>query len=141
MRPRVFLAATIVALPIVTAFARAADHETLTLRAIMGDLGGEYLRIVDAVLRDDFDQAAESATAIAHHPLPETVLGAIKKALGPEFAQFDEIDEASHAAALALSDAAGRHDTAAMTHEAASLLSTCAECHSRFRSKLRPLSD
>lgn len=121
--------------------AAPADKERVTLRAIMAELGNEYLRITDAILRDDYDQTAESASAIAHHPMPDTVVGAVKKALGSEFAHFDEIDEASHGAALALHDAATRHDSEAMARQAGTLLSKCVECHSQFRIRLRPLSD
>jgi cytochrome c556 len=141
MRPRIFLATAAIVVPVVTAIAQPADHDGVTLRGIMAELGGEYLRITDAILRDDYDQVAESASAIAHHPMPETLVSAIKKTLGTEFVHFDEIDEASHAAALALHDAASRHDSEAITRQATSLLSKCVECHSGFRTKLRPLSD
>lgn len=121
--------------------AQAPAHEGITLRAIMAEMGGEYLRIIDGILRDDYDQAAEAAATIAHHPMPEAVVGAVKGVLASDFAEFDRIDEAAHQAATAVHDAAVRRDGQAAGRAASALLSACVECHSRFRTRLRPLSD
>jgi hypothetical protein len=47
----------------------------LTLRAIMYELGAEYLRLTNALLIGDFKGLEESAKAIQGHPLHEPVEG------------------------------------------------------------------
>ncbi len=57
----------------------------LTLRAIMSELGAEYLRLANALLIDDFKGLEESAKAIQGRPLPDEIVAAIKNELGKDF--------------------------------------------------------
>ena len=63
--------------------AQAAKKEhKVTLRAIMQELGAEYLRLTDALLVEDFKGLEESATAIQTHPLPDEIVTVIKNKRG-----------------------------------------------------------
>src|SRR5512146_1965244 len=66
------------------------DEHKLTLRAIMQELGAEYLRLANAIIMDDFASIEESAKAIQSHPLPDAIVVAIKSRLGGEFAAFEQ---------------------------------------------------
>jgi hypothetical protein len=72
------------------------EEHKLTLRAIMQELGAEYLRLANALLIDDFKGLEESAKAIQTHPLPDEIVVAIKNKLGRNFRAFERADEQSH---------------------------------------------
>ena len=78
------------------------DEHKLTLRAIMQELGAEYLRLANAIVMDDFAGIEQSARAIQSHPLPDAIVLAIKNRLGGKFAAFEHADEASHQSAADL---------------------------------------
>ena len=89
--------------------ATKAEHK-LTLRAIMQELGAEYLRLTNALLIDDFKGLEESAKAIQTHPLPDEIVVAIKKRLGRNFRAFERADEQSHQRAADLVKRAAARD-------------------------------
>jgi cytochrome c556 len=126
----------------------ATDEHRLTLRAIMRELGEEYVRLSKALLSDDFGGLDESARAIQHHPLPAELVTAIKKKLKPSpdpwkwgFDAFERIDEQTHRAAADLATRAAAKDLSGSARAYARLALGCVACHKRFRAALRPLSD
>lgn len=124
------------------AFAQAQkQEERLTLRAIMSELGAQYLRAANALLIDDFKGLEESAKAIQGHPLPDEIVVAIKKKLGRSFHSFERVDEQSHQAAADLAKRAAAKDITGSTRAFARLIEGCVNCHKQFRATLRPLSD
>ena len=120
--------------------AQKSEHK-LTLRAIMAELGAEYLRATNALMIDDFKELEESARAIQGHPLPDEVVAAIKSKLGKSFRAFERVDEQSHQAAGDLARHAAAKDSIAAAKAFGSLAESCASCHVQFRVLLRPLSD
>lgn len=116
------------------------QHE-LTLRAIMSELGTEYLRLTNALLIDDFKGLEESAKAIEGHPLPDEIVAAIKNRLGGSFHRFEQVDEQSHQAAAELATRAAAKDIIGAAKAFGSLSESCVRCHKQFRARLRPLSD
>lgn len=116
-------------------------EEKVTLRAIMQELGVEYVRAANAVMLDDFKTLQEVGEAVAHHPLPDPIVAAIKRRLGKDFAAFEKVDERSHAAAISLSKQAVAKSTNGAAKAFGDLTAACVSCHTQFRAKLRPLSD
>ncbi len=124
------------------AFGQAQKEEPkLTLRAIMSELGAEYLRLTNALLLDDFNGLEKSAKAIQEHPLPEGVAGAIKNKLGKNFPKFERVDEQAHRAAGDLVKRAVAKDISGSAKALGRLTESCVSCHKEFRATLRPLSD
>ena len=113
----------------------------ITLRAIMQELGTEYLRLTNALLIDDFKGLEESAKAIEGHPLPEEVVSAIKNKLGRNFSGFERVDEQSHKAAADLAKRAAAKDITGSAKAFGRLSEACVSCHKQFRATLRSLSD
>ncbi len=126
----------------VPALAQSHGHdEKVTLRAIMQELGTEYVRAANALMTDDFATLGEVGEAVAHHPLPDEIVAAIKGKLGKSFAAFEKIDERSHVAATALAKQAAAKNANGAAKAFADLSTACASCHAQFRAKLKPLSD
>jgi hypothetical protein len=123
-------------------FAQGQKSETkMTLRAIMQELGAEYLRLTNALLTDDFKGLEESAKAIQGHPLPDEIVAAIKSKLGKNFRSFERVDEQSHQAAANLAKRAAARDLTGLAKAFGALAGGCVSCHKQFRATLRPLSD
>jgi hypothetical protein len=124
------------------AFTQTAQNEhTLTLRGIMQELGAEYLRLTDALLRDDFAAIEQSAKAIQGHPLPNEIVTAIKAKLGKSFRNFEQADEQSHRAAADLSQRAAARDLTGAAKAFGRVAEGCVICHKQFRTTLKSLSD
>ena len=119
----------------------AKDAHKLTLRAIMQELGTEYLRLTNALLIDDFKGLEESAKAIEGHPLPDEVVAAIKNKLGRNFRGFERVDEQNHKAATDLAKRAAAKDITGSAKAFGRLAEGCVSCHKQFRATLRSLSD
>jgi hypothetical protein len=119
----------------------AKGAHKITLRAIMQELGIEYLRLTNALLIDDFKGLEESAKAIEGHPLPEEVVSAIKNKLGRNFSSFERVDEQSHKAAADLAKRAAAKDITGYAKAFGRLSEACVSCHKQFRATLRNLSD
>lgn len=117
------------------------DEHKLTLRAIMQELGAEYLRLANAIVMDDFAGIEQSARAIQSHPLPDAIVLAIKNRLGGKFAAFEHADEASHQSAADLIKSAAAKDSIGGARAFAGITNGCVSCHQQFRTTLRPLSD
>ncbi len=124
------------------AFAQAQkeDHKP-TLRAIMSELGAQYVRLTNALLMEDFKSLEESARAIQGHPMPDAVVTAIKNKLGKNFRQFERADERSHEAAAEVAKRAAAKDLSGSGKAFGRLAESCVGCHKQFRATLRPLSD
>ena len=86
------------------------DEHKLTLRAIMQELGAEYLRLTNTLMIEDFKGLEESAKAIQSHPLPNEIVVAIKNKLGRKFRAFEQADEQSHRRASVLVKRAAAKD-------------------------------
>lgn len=119
----------------------AKDAHKITLRAIMQELGTEYLRLTNGLLIDDFKSLEESAKAIEGHPLPHEVVAAIKNKLGRNFRAFERVDEQSHNAAAELAKRAAAKDITGSAKAFGRLSEACVSCHKQFRATLRSLSD
>ncbi len=122
------------------ALTQHANHD-VTLRAIMQELGAEYLRLTNALLMEDFKDLEASAKAIGGHPLPNEIAAAIKSKLGRSFSAFETIDNQSHQAAADLARRAAAKDISGSARAFGRLAESCVSCHKQFRSTLRPLSD
>lgn len=119
----------------------AKEEHKLTLRAIMQELGAEYLRLTRALLIDDFKGLEESAKAIQAHPLPDEIVVAIKKKLGRNFRSFERADEQSHQRAADLVKRAAAKDISGSAKAFGGIADGCVSCHKQFRAPLRSLSD
>lgn len=127
---------------LVSALAQARNHEHKpTLRAIMQELGAEYLRLANALITEDFKEAEQSAKAIQGHPLPDEIAAAIKNKLGRKFAAFERADESSHRSAAELAKRAAAKDASGSGRAFAGVTNGCISCHRQFRTTLKPLSD
>lgn len=120
--------------------ATSQEHQ-LTLRAIMQELGAEYLRLTNALLVDDFKGLEESAKAIQNHPLPNEIVVAIKKRLGINFRAFERADEQSHQRAADLVKRAAAKYISGSAKAFGGIADGCVSCHKQFRATLRSLSD
>jgi cytochrome c556 len=117
------------------------QEHRLSLRSIMQELGAEYLRLADALLRDDFEALQQSAKAIQGHPLPDEAVKSIKSKLGKSFRSFERADEQSHQAATDLSKRAAARDLSGSAKAFGRVAEGCVSCHKQFRATLKPLSD
>ena len=126
--------------PLAQAQATKEEHKS-TLRAIMQELGAEYLRLTNALLIDDFKGLEESAKAIQTHPLPDEVVVAIKNKLGRNFRAFERADEQSHQQAANLVKRAATKDISGAAKAFGGIADGCVSCHKQFRAPLRSLSD
>lgn len=117
------------------------EEHKLTLRAIMQELGAEYLRLTNALLIDDFKGLEESAKAIQTHPLPDEIVVAIKNKLGRNFHAFERLDEQSHQRAADLVKRAAAKDISGSAKAFGGIADGCVSCHKQFRAPLKSLSD
>lgn len=117
------------------------EEHKLTLRAIMQELGAEYLRLANALLIDDFKGLEESAKAIQTHLLPDEIVVAIKNKLGRNFRAFERADEQSHQRAADLVRRAAAKDISGAAKAFGGIADGCVSCHKQFRAPLRSLSD
>ena len=117
-----------------------AEHK-LTLRAVMQELGVEYLRLANALMMEDFKGIEESARAIQGHPLPDEIVVAIKGKLGRKFGAFERADELSHRSSADLIKRAAAKDASGSARAFAGITNGCVNCHRQFRATLRALSD
>ena len=117
------------------------EEHKLTLRAIMQELGVEYLRLTTALLVGNFEGLKESAKAIQTHPLPDEIVVAIKNKLGRNFRSFERADEQSHQRAADLVKRAADKDISGSAKAFGDIVDGCVSCHKQFREALRGLSD
>jgi cytochrome c556 len=139
-------AALLVLLPASPLHAQAAtdvhrhEHKP-TLRAVMQELGAEYVRLGNALMVEDFKVLEESAKAVESHPLPAELVAAIKSKLGRSFRAFERTDDRSHHAAADLARRAAASDVTGAARAFAAMTQACVSCHKQFRATLRSLSD
>jgi cytochrome c556 len=139
-------AALLVLLPASPLHAQAATDEHKhehkpTLRAIMQELGAEYVRLGNALMIEDFKVLEESAKAVESHPLPDELVAAIRSKLGRSFRAFERADDRSHHGAADLARRAAARDVTGAARAFATMTQACVSCHKQFRATLRSLSD
>ena len=131
----------IIILPNLARAQAAKDEHKLTLRAIMQELGTEYLRLTNALMIEDFKGLEESAKVIQSHPLPNEIVVAIKNKLGSKFRAFELADEQSHQGASDLVKRAAAKDISGSARAFGGMTNGCVSCHKQFRATLKSLSD
>jgi Cytochrome C' len=117
------------------------EEHKLTLRAVMQELGTEYLRLTNALLIDDFEGLEGSAKAIQGHSMPNEIVVAIKNKLGKNFHAFERADEQSHQQAAELAKRAAAKDLSGSARAFGGIANACVGCHKQFRAALKSLSD
>lgn len=118
--------------------AGATPPSEMSLRTVMMELHGDYLRLSSALLYGDVAGARQAARAIERHPMPPGLVAAIRSRLGARFEDFEKADLQTHAAAARIERAGG---AAAAAKAYGDLTLSCVACHSQFRPKLLPLAD
>ena len=112
----------------------ANKAKPLELRKIMQEMGNKMQLIVDGISREDWESVASVAPLIADHPQPS--MGEkirILSFIGSDVSKFKGHDQKTHQAALALEQAAIRHDGQAVILNFATLQNSCLSCHQQFR--------
>jgi cytochrome c556 len=110
------------------------ESNPLELRKIMQGMGKSMQLIVDGISREDWESVASVAPLIADHPQPS--MGEkirILSFIGSDVSKFKGHDQKTHQAALALEQAAIRHDGQAVILNFATLQNSCLSCHQQFR--------
>ncbi len=108
-----------------------------SLHEIMEELHGEFLRLTDALLLEDFVGMKRSADAIKAHPMPQAVLDDVKKKLGRGYDGFVKRDEVVHKAAAQLAERAAKNDAAGAAQAYSRLARGCVACHKQYRPSLK----
>ncbi len=111
--------------------------EAGSLKAIMQQLGLDYAAVDDAILREDFDAAAEAAHGIAFHETPS--MGTKMKlmaSLRTEMKDFKKADDKVHHLALDIEKAAQAKDMKVLIAKQSQMLSACMACHTSYRSRI-----
>lgn len=114
----------------------ASETEPLELRRIMRELGANMQIVTDAVSREDWPLAAQTARKIANHnepPLGEKLK--ILSFLGSDAVNFRGADQAAHEAATIMAQAASKRDRKAVIAAFAKVQSACLSCHAPFRKR------
>ncbi len=116
---------------------KGVTAEAGSLKAIMQQLGLDYAAVDDAILREDFDAAAEAAHGIAFHETPS--MGTKMKlmaSLRTEMKDFKKADGKVHHLALDIEKAAQAKDMKALIAKQSQMLSACMACHTSYRSRI-----
>ncbi len=136
--PRISGLVAILALTI----APAAAENAPTLIEIMQGLGDNLAEITDGLLRDDFEQVARGAAAIAAHPrIPAAEVALVAAELGPEMAAFKALDTRVHDLALETEAAALAPDRKAAVSGHRRLIDACLACHDTFKARVAAILD
>lgn len=111
-----------------------AEVSPMALRKIMQDLGRHMQTITDGISRGDWALVETMASLVADHPQPP--LGEKMRLLGfvgTSMDKFKSYDEATHAQALAVGQAAKVKDGQGVILAFQQLQTSCYNCHSEFR--------
>jgi cytochrome c556 len=120
-----------------TAHESQGAHATGDLRTIMLALGTEMAHAQEALWREDLVTVARAGRAVADHPhVSPTEMARVQAALGTDFGAFVAADRTTHAAAVALADAAGGGDLSATVQALGAVQAGCVGCHQQFRARL-----
>lgn len=112
-------------------------HATGDLRTIMLALGTEMAHAQEALWREDLVTVARAGRAVADHPhVSPTEMARVQAALGTDFGAFVAADRTTHAAAVALAEAAGGGDLSATVQALGAVQAGCVGCHQQFRARL-----
>jgi cytochrome c556 len=116
-------------------FAQATSPAKSTaLRTVMKSLGREVQTAADAISREDWTLAAETARKIAQHAEPPESERKLRVDwLGSDSGLFEALDEKTHEAARAMRTAAESGDGREVIETFARLQNSCLACHQRFR--------
>lgn len=111
-----------------------------SLLAIMLGLEADMADVARGIWRSDARSIAAAATDIADHPkIPAEGRATIARTLGAEMSDFAALDRDVHDAAVRLRESAEAEDFEAALDAWQTAQDGCAECHRRFRDRLRPL--
>ncbi len=110
------------------------------LRTIMNELNINTIKVVDAVMREDFTLIESGGRAIAgHERAPMEERKRIVGMLGERAVVFKAVDVELHDSATAMAEAAAKHDMDGVLKNLARVQSGCVRCHSGFRSEILEL--
>ncbi len=116
---------------------KSVTAEAGSLKAIMQQLGIDFLALESAILVEDFAMAEKAAHAIAYHDTPS--LGTKMKLLASlrtDMSKFKAADDRVHKLALEIKEAAKTQDMTALIAKQSQMLGACMSCHVLFRSKI-----
>ncbi len=108
-----------------------------SLKAIMQQLGIDYVALESAILLQDFDAAAKAAHAIAFHDTPS--FGTKMKLMAnlrSDMPKFKEADDKVHTLAVETEAAAKAKDMKALIAKQSQMLGACMACHTSYRSRV-----
>ncbi|HID37197.1 MAG TPA: c-type cytochrome [Ghiorsea sp.] len=108
-----------------------------SLKAIMQQLGLDYVALESAILLQDFDAAAKAAHAMAFHDTPS--FGTKMKlmaSLRSDMPKFKEADDKVHNLAVEIESTAKAKDMKTMIAKQSLMLSACMACHTSYRSRI-----
>ncbi|MBL1351929.1 MAG: cytochrome c [Zetaproteobacteria bacterium] len=108
-----------------------------TLKVVMQHLGQDYAALNQAILVEDFEQAAQSAHKIAYHDEPSMwqkmkIMGSLRT----EVPDFKKTDEKVHQLALNIEKEAKAKNMNGLIQQQSNMLSACMSCHSTYRQRI-----
>jgi hypothetical protein len=108
--------------------------QPLALRKIMQDLGSQMQTITDGIAREDWGLVENTTPLIADHPRPPLLEKTrILRFVGSDMGRYKRHDDATHAAAKGLGQAARSQDGPAVIAAFQALQMSCYDCHREFR--------
>lgn len=122
-----------------TPAAKDAKEDHHALHDVMEELLGNYLRVANALMHEDFAELEKSGSAIHHHPMPQKSIAGIKSKLGKRFAAFQAADAQVHNGAADLVKRAAAKDIVGATRAFSNVTAGCISCHRQFRPALKGL--
>ena len=121
-------------------FSALSANAATRLRTIMNELNMNTLKVVDAVMREDFSLIESGARAIADHErAPVEERKRIVGHLGERAVVFKAVDVELHDSASAMADAAAKHDMDGVLNNLSRVQKGCVRCHLAFRSEVLEL--
>ncbi|MDQ6952987.1 MAG: cytochrome c [Mariprofundaceae bacterium] len=108
-----------------------------TLKSVMQHLGQDYAALNQAILVEDFEQAAQSAHKIAYHDEPSMwqkmkIIGSLRT----EVSDFKKADKKVHQLALNIEKEAKAKNMNGLIQQQSNMLSACMSCHSTYRQRI-----
>lgn len=115
----------------------ALTGEPTTLKEIMQGLRDDLVDISDGLLRDDFEQVARGAIAIAEHPrIPAAQVQLVAQELGSEMAAFKQLDTRVHDLSLEINTAAKTLNRGAAVSAYQRMVEGCFACHDAYKARV-----
>lgn len=108
-----------------------------SLKQIMQQLGEDFDSLNQAILRENFTEAARASHAIAFHDKPSMAQRMkLMSSLGMEIKNFKKVDGIVHGLAIKLEEAAKAQDMPLLIKHQSHMLSACMACHTSYRSRV-----